>query len=197
MKFSFLPIAALLLLCGCANAQTATPDAAPATQTQTMSLYDFKLQTLDGKDADLSQFKGKALLIVNTASKCGYTTQYAGLQKLQTEREKDGLVVLGFPSNDFGGQEPGSAEEIAQFCQKNFGVTFPLFAKNSVKGDAQQPLFAWLTNEANPDLKGEIGWNFEKFLVSRDGKLVARFKSGVAPDANELATAIRTELEKK
>lgn len=197
MKFPYFPIVGVLL-CGCASAQT--EDKARAAQTQsakTMSLYDFKLQTLDGKDADLSAYKGKALLIINTASKCGYTAQYAGLQKLQTERAKDGLVVLGFPSNDFGGQEPGNAEEIAQFCQKNFGVTFALFAKGAVKGEAKQPLFAYLTKDANPELKGEIGWNFEKFLVSREGKLVARFKSGVKPDGDELTRAVASELEKK
>lgn len=171
--------------------------AAPKSAPNTMPIYDFKLESLDGKPVDLSKYKGKTLLIVNTASKCGYTKQYAGLQALNQKYKAQGLEVLGFPANNFGGQEPGSNEEIGAFCQKNFGVTFDLFAKSSVKGDDISPLFKYLTTEAKPDATGEIGWNFEKFLISRDGTLVARYKSGVAPDSAELTQALETELAKK
>lgn len=161
-----------------------------------MSFLDFKTQSLDGKPVDLSKFKGHVLLVVNTASKCGFTPQYAGLQKLSTEYGAKGLTVIGFPANNFGGQEPGTAAEIGAFCQKNYGVTFPLMAKSSVKGDDQSPIFAFLTKEANPAMTGDIGWNFEKFLISREGQLVARFKSGVTPDSDELKRAVETELAK-
>ncbi len=161
-----------------------------------MSFLDFKTQSLDGKPVDLSQFKGKVLLVVNTASKCGYTPQYAGLQKLSTDYSAKGLTVIGFPANNFGGQEPGTNTEIGEFCQKNYGVTFPLMTKVSVKGDDQSPIFSFLTKDANPAMTGDIGWNFEKFLISRDGKLVARFKSGVTPDSEELKNAVEAELAK-
>ncbi len=163
----------------------------------TMPIYEFKLETLDGKPVQLSKYKGKTLLIVNTASNCGYTKQYAGLQALNQKYKAQGLEVLGFPANNFGGQEPGSNEEIGAFCQKNFGVTFDLFAKSSVKGKDISPLFKYLTTEAKPDATDEIGWNFEKFLVSRDGTLVSRYKSGVTPDSAELTQAVETELAKK
>jgi glutathione peroxidase len=175
---------------------TAAKPAGPAT-TKPMSIYDFKLPSLEGKTVDLSQYKGKVVLVVNTASKCGYTKQYAGLQALNEKYGKEGLVVLGFPANNFGGQEPGSDAEIGEFCQKNYGVTFPMFSKVSVKGADKAPLFQYLTADANPDFKGEIGWNFEKFLISRDGKLVERFKSPVAPDSKELTAAVDAQLAKK
>lgn len=168
-----------------------------AKTRKTMSITDFKLQSLDGKIIDFSQYKGKTLLIVNTASKCGYTKQYAGLQSLNEKYHQQGLAILGFPANNFGAQEPGTNQEIGAFCQKNYGVSFQMFAKLSVKGDDQAPLFNYLTTGANPDLTGDIAWNFEKFLISRDGKLVARFKSNVAPDSAELLKALETELAKK
>ncbi|RYX81363.1 glutathione peroxidase [bacterium] len=161
-----------------------------------MSFLDFKTESLDGKPVDLSKYKGQVLLVVNTASKCGYTKQYAGLQKLYADYEKQGLTLIGFPANNFGGQEPGTNTEIGEFCQKNFGVTFPLMAKTSVKGADQSPIFTYLTKEANPEMTGDIGWNFEKFLISRDGKLVARFKSAITPESDELQGAIKTELAK-
>jgi glutathione peroxidase len=187
---------------------TAVPTAAPTPkpvpkiivnqlvtpQKKKMSFYNFQLKTLDGKDLDLKTLKGKAVLIVNTASKCGYTKQYAGLQTLSQKYKEKGLVVIGFPSNEFGGQEPGSDSEIAQFCQKNYGVTFQMMSKVAVKGPNIVPFFAYLTQTANPALKGEIGWNFEKFLISRDGKLISRYKSGVTPDSAELTSAIEAEL---
>ncbi|RYG70776.1 glutathione peroxidase [bacterium] len=162
-----------------------------------MSIYDFKLPDIEGKPVDLSKYKGKVVLIVNTASKCGYTKQYAGLQELNDKYAKQGLAVVGFPANNFGGQEPGTDAEIGEFCQKNFGVTFDLFSKVSVKGDDKAPIFQYLTADANPELKGEIGWNFEKFLISRDGKLVSRYKSAVEPGSKELQDAIDAQLAAK
>ena len=144
------------------------------------SVVTYKVQNIDGKNLDLKQYKGKKILIVNTASKCGYTKQYAELQKL-ADAYKDKLVVIGFPANNFGGQEPGDNLNIKEFCQKNFGVTFPLAEKSSVKGDDISPLFKHLTTAANPDFTGDIKWNFEKFLIDEDGNLIHRFRSAVTP----------------
>jgi glutathione peroxidase len=154
------------------------------------SLYELKTKTLQGEPADLSQYTGKVALVVNVASQCGFTPQYAGLQSLHEEMQGQGLVVLGFPSNDFGGQEPGSAEEIASFCQKNYGVSFPMFGKVVTKqGPDQSPVYAFLGQS------GELpGWNFCKYLVSKDGKVVEFFPSKVAPDAPELREAIERAL---
>jgi glutathione peroxidase len=149
------------------------------------SIYTFKVQNIDGKTLDLKQYKGKKVLIVNTASKCGYTRQYADLQKL-ADTYKDKLVVIGFPANNFGGQEPGENLNIKEFCQKNFGVTFPLAEKSSVKGDDISPLFKHLTTAANPDFTGDIKWNFEKFLIDEDGNLIRRFRSSVTPMSTEI-----------
>ena len=154
------------------------------------SLYDLKVTTLDGKPADLSTYKGKVALVVNVASQCGFTPQYAGLEKLYRELAPKGVVILGFPSNDFGGQEPGTAEEIGQFCQKNYGVTFPMFAKVvTKKGPDQSPVYSFL---------GESGslpqWNFSKYVVDKNGKVEAFFPSRVAPDAPELRAAIEKAL---
>ena len=146
-----------------------------------MTIYDYKLESLDGQPVDMNKYKGHVLLIVNTASKCGYTPQYAGLQALSEKYKEQGLEVLGFPANNFGGQEPGDAQQIGEFCQKNYGVTFDLFAKSSVQGADKSPFFSYLTQVANPSKTGEIEWNFEKFLVARDGSLIDRFKSGVTP----------------
>jgi glutathione peroxidase len=144
------------------------------------SIYDFKLKTIDGKAFSLAKYKGKKVLIVNTASKCGFTPQYAELQKL-ADQYKDKVVVVGFPANNFGNQDPGANSEIKAFCQKNFGVTFPLSEKVSVKGDDIDPLFQYLTNAPNPDFTGEIKWNFEKFLVDEHGKLIHRYRSTTKP----------------
>ncbi|MDP3467671.1 MAG: glutathione peroxidase [Daejeonella sp.] len=149
------------------------------------SIYTFKVQNIDGKNLDLKKYKGKKVLIVNTASKCGYTKQYADLQKL-ADTYKDKLVVIGFPANNFGGQEPGENLNIKEFCQKNFGVTFPLAEKSSVKGDDISPLFKHLTTAANPDFTGDIKWNFEKFLIDEDGNLIRRFRSAVTPMSPEI-----------
>ncbi|WP_374948491.1 glutathione peroxidase [Mucilaginibacter sp.] len=149
------------------------------------TLYKFKLTDIDGKAFSLKKYKGKKVLIVNTASKCGFTKQYAELQKL-ADQYKDKLVVVGFPANNFGQQEPGTNTDIKTFCEKNFGVTFPLSTKVSVKGDDIDPLFAYLTSEPNPDFTGEIKWNFEKFLIDENGKLIHRYRSTATPLSEEI-----------
>jgi glutathione peroxidase len=150
------------------------------------TLYDFKVPALDGSTIDFSKFKGKKILIVNTASECGYTPQYADLQKLY-EAHKSNLVIVGFPANNFGGQEPGSNTEIKEFCKKNYGVTFPMAGKVSVKGDDIHPLFKWLTTKSeNGVTDAEIKWNFTKFLVDEKGKLIAVFPSKVNPNSEEI-----------
>jgi glutathione peroxidase len=159
------------------------------------TLHDFTHTTLDGKSKNLADFKGKPVLVVNVASRCGLTPQYAGLQKLQETYGARGFNVLGFPCNQFMGQEPGSEKEIGEFCTKNYGVTFPMFAKLEVNGAGRAPLFAWLTAEKTaPDGPGDIAWNFGKFLVGKDGKVIARFNPRVAPDAPELVAAIEKAL---
>ncbi len=149
------------------------------------SVYEFKLKTIEGKKFSLAQYKGKKVLIVNTASKCGFTPQYADLQKL-ADQYKDKVVVVGFPANNFGQQDPGSNSEIKTFCEKRFGVTFPLSEKVSVKGDDIDPLFKYLTEAPNPDFTGEIKWNFEKFLIDENGNLIHRFRSQVTPLSPEI-----------
>ena len=158
------------------------------------SIYDFEFNSLSGEEISLSEFEGNVLLIVNTASECGYTPQYKELQELYETYNDKGFYVLGFPANNFGGQEPGSDEEIAQFCELNYGVTFPMFTKISVKGEDQHPLYNYLTQVDNPDFTGEIGWNFEKFLVDRNGNIVRRFKSNVTPMGNKLIESLEEIL---
>lgn len=148
--------------------------------TAPTTIYDFKIQSIDGKTIDLSQYKGKKILLVNTASECGYTPQYEALQKL-SEMYKDKLVVIGFPANNFGGQEPGSDSTIKSFCTKAYKITFLMASKVSVKGDDMNELFKWLTTQENPDFTGDINWNFEKFLIDENGKLLRRFRSKVRP----------------
>ncbi|TZF82098.1 glutathione peroxidase [Pedobacter sp. BS3] len=149
------------------------------------AIYHFKVTSIDGDKINLSKYKGKKILIVNTASKCGFTKQYAELEKL-AQQYKDKVVVIGFPANNFGGQEPGENLTIKEFCQKNYGVTFPLSQKISVKGDDIDPLFKYLTTADNPDFTGEIKWNFEKFLIDENGKLIHRFRSKVTPLSEEI-----------
>ncbi|MBK0380003.1 glutathione peroxidase [Mucilaginibacter segetis] len=153
------------------------------------TVYQFKLKTIDGKPFSLAKYKGKKLLIVNTASKCGFTPQYAELQKLADEY-KDKVVVIGFPANNFGSQEPGANTEIKTFCEKNYGVTFPLSSKVSVKGDDIDPLFKYLTEASNPDFTGEIKWNFEKFLIDENGNLIHRYRSQVTPLDPRITSAL-------
>ena len=155
------------------------------------------MKSLDGRDVDLSQYQGKVILMVNTASKCGNTPQYAPLEALYTKYADRGFVILGFPSNDFGHQEPGSDIEISEFCTKNYGVTFPMFSKVDVKGDNICPLYAYLTGkDTDAPFAGTITWNFEKFLIGRDGNIVARFKPKTQPDSPQVLAAIEGELAK-
>lgn len=158
------------------------------------SIFDYKMKDIDGKEVSLDKYKGKIILVVNVASKCGYTPQYEGLQNLYETYKDDGLVILGFPANNFNGQEPGSNEEIKQFCTLNYGVEFPMFSKVSVKGDDQSELFKFLTQAQNPDFTGEIKWNFEKFLINKEGELIRRFRSNVEPESDEIVTAVTKAL---
>ncbi len=158
--------------------------------------YDLSAKLGDGTIKSLSDYKGQVVLIVNTASNCGFTSQYEGLQEIYLKYKDQGFVVLGFPSNDFGGQEPGSNEEIAQFCQSKFNVTFPLFEKSVVKGDEKTDLFTFLTEYANPNLVGGIKWNFEKFLIGKNGQLIERFGSMTGPNSSKIINLIESELKK-
>ncbi len=165
--------------------------------SQPSSVLDFTVKANDGKSVDLNQYKGKVLLIVNTASKCGYTPQYEGLEKVYNQYKDKGFDILAFPANDFGHQEPGSNEQIREFCTSKYSVTFDLFEKIVVKGEGQAPLYQYLTGkETNPDFAGPIKWNFTKFLVSKEGKIVARYDSKVKPESEEVTGAIEKELAK-
>ena len=154
-------------------------------------IYDFSVPGLDGSDIDFSKFRGKKILIVNTASNCGYTKQYEDLQKLY-EQYRSKLVIVGFPANNFGGQEPGSNAEIKEFCKKNYGVSFPMAEKVSVKGSDIHPLFKWLTQKSeNGVMDADIRWNFTKFLLDENGKLIAVFPSGVKPGSEEITRHLK------
>lgn len=160
------------------------------------NLYDIKVKDIDGKDTTLGAYKGKVVLVVNVASKCGYTPQYMPLEALYQRFKNIGFVVLGFPCNDFGGQEPGTNKDIKEFCSNDYGVTFPLFDKVHAKGDQQHPLYAALTGKESP-FPGPVKWNFTKFLVGRDGRIVQRYESGVAPDDPNLVKAVQEALKAK
>jgi glutathione peroxidase len=160
------------------------------------SIYEFTMKDIDGNDVKLETFRGKVVLIVNTASKCGLTPQYEGLQTLYDKYKDRGFVVLGFPANNFRGQEPGTDKEIKEFCTINYKVTFPMFSKISVLGEDKHPLYKFLTEkETNPGFDGEITWNFEKFLADRNGKIVARFSPRIKPTDEVVIKAIETALE--
>lgn len=160
------------------------------------SVLDFSVTDIDGGKVELSKYKGSALLIVNTASKCGLTPQYEGLQALYDKYKDKGLVVLGFPANNFMGQEPGTEKEIKEFCTLKYNVTFPMFAKISVKGEGLHPLYQFLTGEStDPKFAGEITWNFEKFLVGRDGQIVGRFSPKTKPDDPAVISAIEAAIK--
>ena len=159
------------------------------------SVHEFTLNSIDGKPAPLSAYQGKVVLIVNVASRCGFTPQYAGLEALYEKYKDRGFAILGFPANNFGGQEPGTNEEIKTFCSTKYNVTFPMYSKISVKGDDQAPLYRFLTDkQANPATGGEIQWNFTKFLVDKNGKVVARFEPKVTPESPDVASAIEKAL---
>ena len=157
------------------------------------TIYDFTMDNIDGKAVKLSKYEGKVLLVVNVASKCGNTPQYEGLEKLNETYGKKGLVVMGFPANEFNGQEPGSNAEIKEFCSATYHVKFPMFAKIVVKGEGINPLYSWLL--ANGPRHDDIEWNFAKFLVGRDGKVLARFSPRTQPDSKEITDAIETALK--
>lgn len=154
-------------------------------------VYDYQVNTLEGEQIDLSRFRGQVLLIVNTASKCGFTPQYRELEELYNMYREKGFTVLAFPSNDFGKQEPGTNQEIRNFCTQTFGITFPVMCKLPVTGDEKQPLFQFLTENSPEEFQGEIGWNFEKFLIDRKGQVRARFSSFINP----MSTRLRDNLE--
>ncbi len=159
------------------------------------SIYEVELPRLNGKPESLSAYSGKVVLAVNVASRCGFTPQYAGLQALQNRYADRGFTVLGFPSNQFFHQEPGTAEQIQEFCSLNYGVTFPLFAKLDVKGEGQHPLYSLLSETADDAGKaGNVSWNFEKFLVGRDGRVVRRFRSKVTPEDPRIVEAVESLL---
>ncbi len=158
------------------------------------SLYDFTVEGISGEQVALAQFKGKVSLVVNTASRCGFTSQYAGLQELYDKYRERGFVVLAFPSNNFGAQEPGSNAEIQQFCELKFKTTFPIFGKINVKGDKRHPLYSFLTTESAEDYHGDPGWNFVKFLIDKEGQVVGRFSSMTGPSSKKIARAIESLL---
>ena len=160
-----------------------------------MGIHGIPLKTLDGRDSSLGEFAGKALLVVNVASKCGLTPQYSGLERLQERFGEQGFSVVGFPCNQFAGQEPGSAEEIQTFCSTTYGVTFPLFEKIDVNGESRHPLYAELTETADAEgAAGDVQWNFEKFLVGADGEVLARFRPRTEPEDEAVVKAIEAAL---
>ena len=164
--------------------------------THAASIYDIKVKDIDGKDVSLSAYKGKVLLIVNVASRCGFTPQYKALEATYEKYKDQGFVILGFPCNQFGAQEPGSDEEIKQFCTSKYFITFPLFDKIEVNGANRHPLYVALAGEASP-FPGNITWNFNKFLIGKDGKIINRFTSKITPDSPEATAAIEAALAAK
>jgi glutathione peroxidase len=167
----------------------------PKEPVEASSIYDFTLKDIDGNDVNLGKYKGNVLLIVNTASRCGYTPQYEALQAIFERYRDQGFYVLGFPANNFMGQEPGTEKEIKEFCTLKYNVTFPMFSKISVTGSDQHPLYRFLTNKkTNPEFGGDISWNFNKFLINRNGKIVARFGSKEKPDDPAVIAAIEKAL---
>ena len=185
MKLLITMVAALL-----AGAQTK-----PAGSTKVPPALNFTMDSLDGKAVDLSKYQGKVVLMVNVASACGFTPQYEGLEALHKKYSGKGLRILGFPANDFGSQEPGTNAEIAEFCQKNYGVEFDMFSKIVVKGRGQAPLYHFLTSrETNPKFSGDVAWNFEKFLIGKNGEVMGRFISSIEPLSKEMTGAIEKAL---
>ncbi len=197
-KNTALVIAGIILLAvsaatvdSIAKEKPKTPDSG-SKQMNDKSYLDIPFKTITGEQTDLRAYKGKVLLLVNTASECGFTPQYAGLEKLYEKYKDSGLVVIGFPANNFGGQEPGTDKEILNFCRSKFDVTFPMMSKVSVKGKDKHPLFVYLT-ESSP-ITGKIQWNFSKFLIDRDGNLVARYPSQIKPFDDAVISKIRELL---
>jgi glutathione peroxidase len=168
----------------------------PAAPPKEASVYEFTMNDIDGKPVKLDTYKGKVIMIVNTASKCGNTPQYEGLQAIYTKYKDQGFVILGFPANNFMGQEPGTEKEIKEFCTLKYNVTFPMFSKVSVKGADQHPFYTFLTNkESDPGFDGDVSWNFEKFLTDKNGKVIARFTPKTLPQDPKVIQAIETALK--
>ena len=184
-----MTVLVLLSTLAAAAAVNAGPKAAPAT------IYDFKMKNIDGKAVSLDKFKGQVLLVVNVASKCGNTPQYEGLEGMYAKYKDKGFAVLGFPANEFGGQEPGTDAEIKEFCEATYHVAFPMFSKIVVKGDGINPLYTWLI--ANSGSDKDVQWNFEKFLIGRDGKVIGRFSPRTQPSDPKVVSAVEAALAAK
>lgn len=195
MKFIYLIAVAVLLNFGCAGNNVAQTAKMP-TNAESKTIYDFSMNNIEGKKVDLSQYKNKVALIVNTASKCGNTPQYEGLQKIYDKYKDQGFVILGFPANNFSGQEPGTNEEIKDFCTLKYKVSFPMFSKISVKGEDQDNFYNYLTNE-KANFPGDITWNFEKFLTNEKGEVIARFSPKTKPEDPQVIEAIEKALNTK
>jgi len=196
MNKIFLILAVMAIVAGVAVVFTGkNGDTEAAAASPAKSIYEFQMKDIDGKDVKLKKYKGNVLLVVNTASKCGYTPQYEGLEAIYNKYHEKGFEILGFPANNFGGQEPGTEAEIKEFCTLKYKVTFPMFAKISVKGEDQHPLYTYLTSkETDPAFAGDISWNFNKFLIDRDGKILARFSSKDTPESETVTKAIEAAL---
>lgn len=189
-KFAAALAVSLLVFIGLSSALAHRPKEKPVA-----SLYDFTVKNIDGSDVKLDTYRGRVLLLVNVASHCGYTPQYDGLERVYKKYHGQGLDVLAFPANNFGAQEPGTNAEIKEFCTLKYNVTFPMFAKISVLGDDQHPLYGYLTaKETDPQFAGPITWNFNKFLIGRDGKIIARFDSKDEPESEKVTQALKSAL---
>ena len=196
-----IKVLAVVLVLGVAAVATAAYrygfifNPSPTEPPKEKHMYEFTMKSIDGQDIKLDAYKGKVAMIVNVASKCGLTPQYEGLEALYEKYEDKGFVVLGFPANNFLGQEPGTEKEIKEFCTLKYNVTFPMFAKISVKGTDQHPFYSFLTHkESNPGFDGDITWNFEKFIADKNGKLIARFSPKTTPDDPKIAESIEAAL---
>ena len=191
MKARIVIVASLTMLAVVAGAQTKSGGKVP-------DVLNFTMNTITGQPVNLSNYAGKVVLIVNTASQCGFTYQYEGLEKLHKKYAAQGLSILGFPSNDFGQQEPGTNAEIQQFCKANYGVQFDMFSKVQVLGSGKTPLYEYLTSKStDPKFAGEIKWNFEKFLIGKDGQILGRFSSEIEPESRQVTSAIEAALGKQ
>ena len=197
MKTKLISGFALALVCAAmfAIANSSRANGTADSGEKMNSIYDFTLKDIDRKEVNLGQYRGKVVLVVNVASRCGYTPQYEGLQKVYLKYKDRGFVILGFPANNFMAQEPGTDEEIKTFCSTKYNVTFPIFSKISVKGDDIHPLYKYLTSkDTNPDFGGDIKWNFSKFLLDKNGKIIARFEPKVTPESDPVIQAIEKAL---
>jgi glutathione peroxidase len=195
-RISTVSLMAFMMIVGSATGSAKEAVAKKETSATEKNVHVFTMKNIDGVDVPLSRYRGKVMLIVNVASKCGYTPQYADLEELNKRYRERGLAVLGFPANNFGWQEPGTDDEIKTFCTTRYNVSFDMFSKISVKGSDQHPLYSYLTSEeANPETAGGVKWNFTKYLVDRNGKVIAKFGSGVKPLSEELVKAVEDALK--